>query len=224
VLAHAGYWRFKPSITNPSLIAFPEKFGFLSDSDYNMTVGDVRKLINDYYFELVEDHHSPGSGRYGVRVSLPADISASFPYLNAVLEDTIYDHENSILIGASNKQRYAFRPHEINLGMVRDPADAASIVDAAVELVNRVWQERNNIMPSFVERKLPPVYELYRLLPRTNCKKCGYPTCLAFAAEIRTGAVPLEQCPLLSQPEYSDSRKQLVALLLPGLAADNINK
>ena len=188
-----------------------------------MTMGDIKKLITDYQFELVEDHHSPGSGRYGVLVSLPVDISASFPYLNAVLEDTIYDHENGILIGASNKQRYAFRPHEIHLGMVRDPADASSIVDAAVELVNRVWQERDGITPSYEERKLPPVYELYILLPRTNCKKCGYPTCLAFAAEIRTGAVPLEQCPLLSQPEHSDSRKQLAALLSPDTAAaDNL--
>jgi len=36
-----------------------------------MTVGDIKKLITDYQFELVEDHHAPGSGRYGVRVSLP---------------------------------------------------------------------------------------------------------------------------------------------------------
>jgi len=71
---------------------------------YNASVSGDR-LITDYRFELVEDHHSAGSGRYGVRIVLPADISACFPYLNAVLDDPVYDHENCILIGAKNRRR-----------------------------------------------------------------------------------------------------------------------
>jgi hypothetical protein len=57
------------------------------------------KLITNYQFRLVEDHHPTGSGRYGVRIILPDDIIASFPYLNTVLDDTLYDHENCILTG-----------------------------------------------------------------------------------------------------------------------------
>ena len=99
-------------------------------SSYNIIgVSTLNKLITDYRFELIEDHHSPGSGRYGARVILPADISTSFPYLNAVLDDTLYDHENGILIGVSDQRRYAFRPHEIQLGRVTDPSKASSIVD-----------------------------------------------------------------------------------------------
>ena len=86
-------------------------------------------LITDYQFELVEDHHNPGSGRYGVRISIPIDISASFPYLNAILDDSIYDHENGILIGASSGQRYAFRPHEIQCGMVMDVPSAKKVAE-----------------------------------------------------------------------------------------------
>ena len=126
------------------------------------------KLIIDYKFELIEDHHSPGSGRYGVRVVLPADISASFAYLNTILDDTLYDHENNILIGTNNRRRYAFRPHEIHVGMIADTSEAPSIVAEVIELVNRVWKEREHITPSLRERKLPSVYDIYRLLPRTN--------------------------------------------------------
>jgi len=86
---------------------------------------------------------------------LPTDISTSFPYLNAVLDDTLYDHENGILIGVSNRRRYAFRPHEIQVGMVTDPSKASLIVDELVGLVNRVWEEHDCITPSFRERKLP---------------------------------------------------------------------
>jgi len=175
-------------------------------------VNTSNKLITDYRFELIEDHHHPGSGRYGVRVILPDDISASFAYLNTVLDDTIYDHGNSILIGTNNRRRYAFRSHEIHIGMVKDSSEAPFIVDEVVELFNRVWKEHELITPSLRERKLPTVYDIYKLLPRTNCKECGYPTCLACAADIRNGVISLEGCLLLAKPEYQQNREQIVAL------------
>lgn len=172
------------------------------------------KLIAAYNLELVEDHHHPGSGRYEVRVTLPVDISAAFPFLNSVLDDSRYDQENSILIGVNNSRRYAFRPHEIHAGIATDAPEAASIAEEAVELVNRVWREHEHIAPSLRERKLPAIYDIYKLLPRTNCKECGYITCLACAADIRNGVISLDKCPLLSKPEYSQQRKQILSLFI----------
>ncbi len=177
-----------------------------------MDVSKPDKLITDYQYELIEDHHSFGSGRYGLRVLLPADISPVFPYLNTVLDDTIYDHENSILIGFNDKKRYAFRPHEIQLGMVANPSDVSGIIEEVADLVNRVWGDRADIEPSLTERKIPPVFEIYRMLPRTNCRECGYPTCLAFAADLRSGAVKLELCTRLSEPEYKETRDKILYL------------
>lgn len=170
------------------------------------------KLITDYRFELIEDHHSPGSGRYGVRVIPSVDISISFPYLNAVLNDTLYDQKNSILIGASNQRRYAFHPHEIQAGMAKDPSDAPKIASEVIELVNQVWDRREHITPSFKDRELPTIYEIYKLLPGTNCKACGYTTCLACAAGIRDGEISLDGCPLLSQAEYQRNKEQIHSL------------
>ncbi|UCC15980.1 MAG: hypothetical protein JSU58_06285 [Dehalococcoidales bacterium] len=169
-------------------------------------------LITDYQHELIEDHHSFGSGRYGLRLILQTDISPAFPYLNAVLDDTIYDHENSILIGFSNRKRYAFRPHEIQLGMITDPTDVSDIIEEVVELVNRVWKDRDNIQPSLTERKIPPVFEIFQILPRTNCKECGYPTCLAFAADLRDGTVKPEVCVKLADPEYQEARDKIYSI------------
>lgn len=174
------------------------------------------RLITDYRFELVEDHHSFGSGRYTVKVIVPADISPSFVYLNSVLKDTVYDHENRILIGAQDQRRYAFRPHEIHAGMVADAAEAPAIADTVVELVNRVWRERDHITPSLRERELPAIYHIYKLLPGTNCKKCGYPTCLACAADIRNGIISVDVCPLLSEPEYEQNRERIRRYFSPG--------
>jgi len=178
-----------------------------------MTMGTPDILITDYQHELEEDHHSFGSGRYGLKVLLPVDISPVFPYLNAVLDDPVYDHENAILVGASNGKRYAFRPHAIRLGMVPDPTNVTPVIEEVTALVNRVWRERDRIEPRYAERKLPPVFELYRMLPGTNCKECGYQTCLAFAADLRAGAVTPDRCPRLSEPEYREKRENLIAAL-----------
>jgi len=37
--------------------------------------------------------------------------------------------------------------------------------------------------------------DIYKHLPKTNCKKCGYPTCLAFAMKLAVGKAEIEACP-----------------------------
>ncbi|MHC4403800.1 MAG: acetyl-CoA decarbonylase/synthase complex subunit gamma [Planctomycetota bacterium] len=37
--------------------------------------------------------------------------------------------------------------------------------------------------------------EIYKQLPKTNCKDCGVPTCLAFAMKMAAGQVSLDKCP-----------------------------
>lgn len=41
--------------------------------------------------------------------------------------------------------------------------------------------------------------EIFKLLPKTNCKKCGFPTCLAFAMKVAQGQVDIENCPDISE-------------------------
>ena len=37
--------------------------------------------------------------------------------------------------------------------------------------------------------------DIYKLLPKTNCRQCGFPTCLAFALSLAKKAVVLAKCP-----------------------------
>lgn len=41
--------------------------------------------------------------------------------------------------------------------------------------------------------------EIFKLLPKTNCKKCGMPTCLAFAMALAQKRAKLEDCPYVSE-------------------------
>ena len=47
--------------------------------------------------------------------------------------------------------------------------------------------------------------QIFKLLPKTNCKECGVPTCLAFAMNLASGKAELDACPYVSD----DARAQL---------------
>lgn len=41
--------------------------------------------------------------------------------------------------------------------------------------------------------------EIYKLLPKTNCKDCGFPTCLAFAMKLAQKQIDLAACPHVTE-------------------------
>ena len=53
--------------------------------------------------------------------------------------------------------------------------------------------------------------QIYKLLPQTNCKECGFPTCLAFAMKLAAKQVELGSCPYVTD----ESKKQLAESAAP---------
>lgn len=49
--------------------------------------------------------------------------------------------------------------------------------------------------------------EIYKLLPKTNCKDCGFPTCMAFGLKLAAKQVELSACPHVSE----EAKAQLAA-------------
>jgi acetyl-CoA decarbonylase/synthase complex subunit gamma len=41
--------------------------------------------------------------------------------------------------------------------------------------------------------------EIYKMLPKKNCRECGYPTCLTFAMKLAAGKADADSCPYLDQ-------------------------
>ena len=53
--------------------------------------------------------------------------------------------------------------------------------------------------------------EIFKLLAKTNCKECGFPTCLAFAMALASGKAELDKCPYVSD----EVREKLAAASAP---------
>lgn len=52
--------------------------------------------------------------------------------------------------------------------------------------------------------------QIYKMLPQTNCKDCGFPTCLAFAMKLAAKQVELSLCPHVSE-EAKDQLSEAAA-------------
>ncbi|MDP6045885.1 MAG: acetyl-CoA decarbonylase/synthase complex subunit gamma [Phycisphaerae bacterium] len=46
--------------------------------------------------------------------------------------------------------------------------------------------------------------DIYKKLPKENCKECGVPTCLAFAMKVASGQESLDKCPKLDEAAMGD--------------------
>jgi len=162
------------------------------------------ELIHSFEARLATSACHPDADWYGLSIKLYDDISEVLPYLNAELEHpTDYRQSDGILLWKYRDKKYAFRPHEIAIAPVFDNKEAQELSNSIIETVNNIWKRKDKITPSFESRApLPKVLVIYKLLPRSNCKKCGFPTCMAFAAELRADFIKLSLCPYLSEQDF----------------------
>ena len=65
-------------------------------------------------------------------------------------------------------------------------------------------------------KELSPI-EVYKLLPKTNCKECGEENCLAFATKLVNREVTLEKCKPLLAKMQEKAYKQLKEMLKPAI-------
>ena len=65
-------------------------------------------------------------------------------------------------------------------------------------------------------KELSPI-DVYKLLPKTNCKECGQENCMAFATKIVNREVTIDACKPLLKKEYEKAYSQLKELLRPAV-------
>jgi ArsR family metal-binding transcriptional regulator len=63
-----------------------------------------------------------------------------------------------------------------------------------------------------MRQELKPT-DIIKLLPGTNCKKCGLLTCLAFAFKLLRDQIGIEKCAPLFSDEFTEKRKLLFETL-----------
>ncbi|MHA1309456.1 MAG: (Fe-S)-binding protein [Candidatus Helarchaeota archaeon] len=125
--------------------------------------------------------------------------------------------ENTLTIRLSDKisdHNVTFFPSgKIGVTNTRDKDAAQEVIKIIKEMINNAYKEYLiNGRPSekeLIDIKKISWMDLYKYLPKTNCGKCGFQACSAFAINVLQGDSKLAQCVLLNDPKYSKNLEKL---------------
>jgi ArsR family metal-binding transcriptional regulator len=144
-------------------------------------------------------------------VAVPStDIGPALPYLASLLPQAGYNHEAGILtLVYHGRLLTVYR----QLAKALDEQDAEDVLEWLRQKINLAYAERDHIAPCTGRRRSPRLLDIYQLLPRDNCRRCGQQTCMALAARLAFGEASLEDCPRLSEPPFAENRARLAEWL-----------
>jgi len=129
---------------------------------------------------------------------LDEDIGEALPYLNAVLDGDSYIKEPPSVTFKMNGKLVTLHARKIAVNALRDEAEAEHILEWLRQEINEAWENRGKITPKYTGKAKPHILEIYKLLPKTNCRECGQPTCMMFASLATEGAKNTDDCPGIS--------------------------
>ncbi len=166
-------------------------------------------LLNTYRIDMFNNECMPGAMTLQCFAHLDQDVGPALPYLNAVLGGFEYVREPPSVTFRSQGKLITVHARKIAVNALKDEDEARKIVEWLVREINAAWERRAEIEPCYVGLPRPKVIDILRLLPKTNCKACGAPTCMVFATQVMEGVKDQGDCP----PLDDQNRRRLAAYL-----------
>ena len=151
-------------------------------------------LLESYTKEIFNNECMPSAISVQCFAHLDEDISEALPYLNAVLGGFTYTKNPPSVTFKSQGKLITVHAKKIAINALKDEDEATKIIEWLKREINSAWEKREKIEPLYEAAPQPKVIEILKLLPKTNCKECGQPTCMVFAAQVAEGAKGPEDC------------------------------
>ena len=141
---------------------------------------------------------------------LSGDLTEVLPYMNAVMREASYNKNGPTFTFMDGYRMISIYPRRIAVAKADEIVDGWRTLEAIRRRANEVWQRRGEIAPCYEMREKPPALEIFKRLPRTNCKACGEQTCLAFAIRVYMGQMPASRCKPVFAGEFERLKDALV--------------
>jgi ArsR family metal-binding transcriptional regulator len=167
-------------------------------------------LLETYTKEIFRPECNPNFQSLHCIAHLDQDVSEALPYLNAVLGSFEYMKDPPAVTFRVQGKIITVHPREIAVNALRDEEEAEKILEWLRREINEAWEKRGEIEPKFQGAPKPKILEILKLLPKTNCRKCGEPTCMVFATLVAQGIKGTENCPPLKN-EHGGKLKKYMA-------------
>ena len=178
-----------------------------------MKIEEERVLLKEFSFRVFPPDCNASSQKLNAIAELSSDIAGVFPHLNGLIKGCIYIPESKTLSFRKDGRLITLQPYQIAVTKLNDEQEAEKIFHWLKELINVTYEGRETLRPDYQGREPIKVLDIFKLLPGTNCRKCGEQTCIAFAAKLQQDEIPIEKCsPLFAEP-FKEKREKLYSLL-----------
>ena len=141
------------------------------------------------------------------------EIHEVFPYLNAVIKGCIYNHPALTLTIRNEEKLITLHANHVTLTLIEDEKEAYEILNWLKDLINETYQKKDQIEPNYLDGGQLKPSDIQKLLPGTNCKECGFRSCLAFAFKLVDQKIEIVKCLPLFSDQLKEKRKVLLEIL-----------
>ncbi len=143
---------------------------------------------------------SPFDTQMLAQFRLTGDVSPLFPYINAVADSSSLLEKPRFIRFVLDGVCCGLYPDHGIAGAFASRDQALGFLDRLLAFLNDLGRRQDELQPNYKSWNPVPVLDIFRLLPRTNCRSCGYPSCLAFAAALSRQRTSPRRCPGFSSP------------------------
>lgn len=155
-------------------------------------------LLESYQLEIFNNECMPGALTVQCFAHLDQDVSEALPFLNAELGGFEFIKDPPSVTFRLHGKLLTVHGNKIAVNALKDEAEARKIVEWLKREINNAWEQRDGITPRYEGMPRPQVIKILKQLPRTNCRECGEPTCMVFAARVTEGVKGSGDCPPLT--------------------------
>ncbi len=170
-------------------------------------------LLKDYTMKIVLPECNPSAQKVNAIAELGEDISEVLPYLNATIKGCSYNPDAGTLRFIREGKAITLHPRQIAIAGLEDETEARKVLDSLKEAINSTYERRGEVEPSYRRGDELKILDVFKLLPGTNCKQCGEPTCLAFASKLVKQEDNVRSCIPLYSNQYEGKRERLLKML-----------
>ena len=166
-------------------------------------------LLKGYRKEIFRPECNPQFQSLHCIAHLDEDIAEVLPYLNAVLGGHQFLRDPPSLTLKVHGKLITLHPREIAVNALKDDAEADRILQWLKQEINETWQKRDTLEPLFETPAQPRIFEILKLLPKTNCGECGQATFTVFASLMSNRVKVIDECPPLDEKNKQKLKEYL---------------
>ncbi|MTI56922.1 (Fe-S)-binding protein [Geosporobacter ferrireducens] len=153
------------------------------------------------------------AGRMKFKAKFSRDVSEILPYINGRMQRAIYHKTAGTLTFHKEFRMITIYPEKLAVSKVINETDAFEVISLVQDLINDTYEKRDEIEPLYEMRERISPIEVYKHLPKLNCKRCGEMACMAFASKIVSSAQNIKRCLPLYEEEYKGNLEKLDTIL-----------